>query len=36
MLAYEPEHAKVDAALVEPDPDLVATYAVPLPLPLVP
>jgi rare lipoprotein A len=37
MLAAEPEHAKVDAALVEPsDADLVATYAAPLTLPLVP
>lgn len=37
MLAYEPEHANVDSALVEPaDADLVATYALPMPLPLVP
>jgi rare lipoprotein A len=37
ILSYEPEHAKVDAALVEPpDVDLVATYAAPVTLPLVP
>jgi rare lipoprotein A len=37
MLPNQPEHAKVDAALVEPlDADLVATYAAPLSLPLVP
>ena len=37
MLPNEPEHAKMDAALTEPtDADLVATYATPISLPLVP
>ena len=37
MPSYEPEHAKVDAALIGADAaDLVTTYAAPLTLPLVP